>query len=41
MTAEESGLWHAMWEELQVVSAAIARLEGGAASKEEASPRCG
>lgn len=28
MTAEESGLWHAMWEELQAVNAAIARLEG-------------
>ena len=27
MTAEESGLWHAMWEELQAVQAAIARLE--------------
>jgi hypothetical protein len=27
LTAEESGLWHAMWQELQVVNAAIARLE--------------
>ena len=27
MTAEESGLWHAMWEELQAVNAAVARLE--------------
>ena len=30
MTAEESGLWHAMWKELQSVNAAIARLEGDA-----------
>jgi hypothetical protein len=29
MTAEESGLWHAMWDELQAVDAAITRLEGG------------
>jgi hypothetical protein len=28
MTAEESGLWHAMWTELQVVDAEIERLEG-------------
>ena len=27
LTAEESGLWHAMWAELQVVNAAIASLE--------------
>jgi hypothetical protein len=33
MTAEESGLWHAMWEELQAVNAAIARLEGAAAGR--------
>jgi hypothetical protein len=30
LTAEESGLWHAMWTELQAVNAAIARLEGDA-----------
>jgi hypothetical protein len=30
LTAEESGLWHAMWKELQTVNAAIARLEGDA-----------
>lgn len=30
MTAEESGLWHAMWAELQSVNAAIARLEADA-----------
>lgn len=28
LTAEESGLWHAMWSELQDVNAAILRLEG-------------
>lgn len=27
MTAEESGLWRAMWEELQTVDAEVARLE--------------
>lgn len=31
MTAEESGLWHAMWRELQAVNAEIERLEGDAA----------
>jgi hypothetical protein len=30
LTAEERGLWHAMWTELQAVNAAIARLEGDA-----------
>jgi hypothetical protein len=30
LTAEESGLWHAMWKELQAVNAAILRLEGDA-----------
>jgi hypothetical protein len=30
LTAEESGLWHAMWAELQDVNAAILRLEGDA-----------
>ena len=28
LTAEESGLWHGMWKELQAVNAAIAGLEG-------------
>ncbi len=27
LTAEESGLWHAMWRELQEVNAAVVRLE--------------
>lgn len=27
MTAEESGLWHTMWKELQLVNAEVARLE--------------
>lgn len=27
LTAEESGLWHSMWKELQTVNAAIAYLE--------------
>jgi hypothetical protein len=27
LTAEESGLWTAMWKELQLVDAAVARLE--------------
>jgi hypothetical protein len=30
LTAQESGLWHALWKELQAVNAAIARLEGDA-----------
>ena len=30
MTAEESGLWRAMWEELRTVDAEVARLEGDA-----------
>lgn len=31
-TAEESGLWTAMWKELQLVDAAVARLDTDAAS---------
>jgi hypothetical protein len=33
LTAEESGLWHAMWKELQAVNAEILRLEGDAPSR--------
>jgi len=27
LTAEDAGLWHAMWRELETIGAAIARLE--------------